>query len=517
MKNVHSAHTEQGTVSGIQQNGIYRFLGIPYAAPPVGERRWQPPAPPSNWDGVREATTFGNAAIQTRDTGFDPGAKPSEDCLYLNVWSPTLDPDAHQPVMLWIHGGGFLNGAASLKDWNGEDLAQRGVTVVSCNYRLGAFGFLAHPQAGANFAVLDWVAALSWIAQNIRAFGGNPDNVTIFGQSAGGAAVRALLSTRSAHGLFHRAIIQSAGYEPYAVVPSPSYQRVAEYSQKLCDRLGSHDIAVLRQVPTKQIQEASLVLSGSFPPAGQVHTPANLVWYPTADGQVMDDDFSGWPTDVPVMFGCTQDEARLFIRPNGLYGEPESNPAQVYTQKTLENMAKALGGEHADDILAYFAGTSLTPYEALAELFTSAIWLEPALASYQRFAKLDRMSYAYRFARVSPGARRSGLLAYHSAEIPYLFGTLTAGEADSKEDGKVVSASGEYNEIDVEVQNIVQHAWTEFARTGVPRSPDGTQWPCVNGSNPQFTVITDITQGQPLDISPVTRMINTVRFKENKK
>ncbi len=200
---------------------------------------------------MREATTFGNAAIQTRDTGFDPGTKPSEDCLYLNVWSPTLDPDAHQAVMLWIHGGGFLNGAASLKDWNGEDLAQRGVTVVSCNYRLGAFGFLAHPQAGANFAVLDWVAALTWIAKNIRAFGGNPDNVTIFGQFAGGAAVCALLSTCSAHGLFHRAIIQNAGYEPYAVVPSPSYQHVAEYSQKLCDRLGSHNIAVLRQVPTK--------------------------------------------------------------------------------------------------------------------------------------------------------------------------------------------------------------------------------------------------------------------------
>ncbi len=159
----------------------------------------------------------------------------------------------------------------------------------------------------------------------------------------------------------------------------------------------------------------------------------------------------------------------------------------------------------------------MTPYEALAELFTSAIWLEPDLASYQRFGKLDRTSYAYRFARVSPGARRSGLLAYHSAEIPYLFGMLTAGNADSKEDGKGVTASGEYNEVDVEVKNIVQHAWTEFARAGVPRSPDGTQWPCVNGSNPQFTVITDITQGQPLDISPVTRMINMVRFNENKK
>src|SRR5581483_6603386 len=140
MKNVH---IEQGLVSGTQQDGVYWFLGMPYAAPPVGERRWQAPVPPASWEGVRDATAFGNAAIQTRVTDFDAGARQSEDCLYLNVWSTTLDPDTRQPVMLWIHGGGFLNGATSMKEWLGEDLARRGVTVVSCNYRLGAFGFLA--------------------------------------------------------------------------------------------------------------------------------------------------------------------------------------------------------------------------------------------------------------------------------------------------------------------------------------------------------------------------------------
>lgn len=516
MKNIR---VEQGLISGTQQNGVYQFLGMPYAAPPVGERRWQPPAPPASWEGVLDATVFGNAAIQTRYTGFDPGAKQSEDCLYLNVWSPTLDLDASLPVMLWIHGGGFLNGAASLAEWLGDNLARRGVIVVSCNYRLGAFGFLAHPQAGANFAVLDWVAALTWVAKNIHAFGGDPDNVTIFGQSAGGAAVRALLSTPLARGLFHRAIIQSAGYEPYAVVPSPSYQRIVEASNKLCDSLGSQDIDVLRQVPAEKVREASLTFSGSFPPPGQLHTPANLVWYPTTDGKIIEDDFSGWPTDVPVLFGCTQNEARLFIKPTGIYGEPETNPAQVYTQKTLEHMARVLGGEHADDILAYFAGSDLTPYEALAELITTAIWLEPALATYQRLAKLDRTSYAYRFARVAPGARRAGLLAYHSAEIPYLFGTLATGETETKMTNPfgTPSAAGDYNEIDAEVANVVQHAWTEFARTGIPQSPDGTQWPRVTGSNPQFTVIADRTQGVPLDISPVTRLINTLRIKEDRR
>ncbi len=514
MKNIR---IEQGLVSGTQQNGVYQFLGMPYAAPPVGERRWQPPAPPASWAGVRDATVFGNAAIQTRYTGFDPGAKQSEDCLYLNVWSTTLDPDARQPVMLWIHGGGFLNGAASLKEWLGDNLARRDVTVVSCNYRLGAFGFLAHPQAGANFGVLDWVAALTWVAKNIRAFGGDPNNVTIFGQSAGGAAVRALLSTPSARGLFHRAIIQSAGYEPYAAVPSPSYQRIVEASQKACDFLGSQDIDVLRQVPAEKVREASLTFSGSFPPPGQVHTPANLVWYPTTDGQIIHDDFSGWPTDVPVLFGCTQNEARLFIKPTGIYGEPETDPAKVYSQKTLEHMAKVLGGEHASNILDSFARTDITPYEALAELITTAIWLEPALATYQHFAKLDHMSYAYRFARVSPGAQKSGLLAYHSAEIPYLFGTLAMEETDTKVTNPfgTPSAVGDYNEIDTQVANVVQHAWTEFARTGIPQNPDGTPWPSVNGSYPQFTVIADLTQGQSLDSSPVTQLINSLRVENN--
>lgn len=160
-------------------------------------------------------------------------------------------------------------------------------------------------------------------------------------------------------------------------------------------------------------------------------------------------------------------------------------------------MAKVLGGEHASDILAYFASTNLTPYEALTELITTAIWLEPALATFQRFARLGRTSYVYRFARVSPGARRSGLLAYHSVEIPYLFGTLTATE--------------NYDEIDTRVSNVVQHAWTEFARTGIPQSLDCTSWPSVNESDPQFTLIADLAQGRPLDISSVTRMINSLR------
>jgi para-nitrobenzyl esterase len=265
-----------------------------------------------------------------------------------------------------------------MPEWQGTTLAQRGLTIVSFNYRLGAFGFLDHPEAGGNFAVQDWIAALTWVAHNIRAFGGDPGNVTIFGQSAGATALRTLLGTPAAHGLFHRATLQSAGFEPTAAMPDSARQRVVQASARLFEQLGGSDIGHLRAVPVDQVRQASRVLSGSIPPPGQVHTPANLVWCPTADGQVVGEDLSCWPAEVPVLFGCTEHEMRYFITLTGLYGAPGMDPAQLYTANTLANMAKVLGAQRADDILAHLPGS---PYEALAELYTTAIWTEPALAS----------------------------------------------------------------------------------------------------------------------------------------
>ncbi|MGI8680401.1 MAG: carboxylesterase/lipase family protein [Jatrophihabitans sp.] len=488
---------EHGVLAGVERDGVHAFLGIPYAAPPVGDRRWRPPAPPASWDGIREATAFGPAAVPTADTGMDLGAPQSEDCLYLNVWTTALSTAQQQPVMVWIHGGGFLNGSASLGLWRGDHLCRAGVTVVSLNYRLGAFGFLSHPNAGANFGVQDWVAALNWVQANIGAFGGDPDNITVFGQSAGGAAVRALLSTPAATGLFHRAIIQSAGFEDYAVIGSPSYQRSTTASAKLLERLGASDLDDLRQAPTEAVREASLTLSGIFPPPGQVHTPANLVWYPVVDDAVMEHDLSGWPEDVPVMLGCTQDEARMFVQPTSLYGHPEVRAEDTYTPETLAHMAEVLAGRRADAVLAHYAAEGMTPYEAIAELITAAVWHEPAWATLQRFAQLNRVCYAYRFARVSPGALQSGLLAKHSAEIPYLFGTMVPADA--------------YDEIDAAVAGEVQHAWTEFARTGVPRSLDGTPWPVYRPDGADLAWIGDTTAARPLAPNPVTELIASSR------
>ncbi|MCA1192608.1 carboxylesterase/lipase family protein [Saccharopolyspora sp. 6V] len=489
-------HIGPGTVAGAEHDGVFRFLGMPYAAPPVGELRWAPPAPPAAWDGVRDATAFGPPAVQIADIGIDFGAPQSEDCLHLNVWSTTLDPEDRRPVMVWIHGGGFLGGASSMPEYSGADLARRGVTVVSFNYRLGAFGFLSHPDAGANAAVLDWVAALHWVAANISAFGGDPDNVTIFGQSAGAAAVRALLSAPAARGLFHRAIAQSAGFEDYAVPPSPSYDRITDASEEMFDRLGTRDLDELRRLPAQQVREASFALAGT-PPAGQLHTPANLVWYPTTDGAVVADGFAGRPRDVPVLFGWTQHESRFFHRPAGQYARPDLDPAEIYTPEVLATMTRALAGSRADEVLARFGADGRAPYDALTELTTDAIWAEPAWETYQRFAGLGRTAYAYRFARVAPGARRSGLLAAHMSELPYLFGLPTGGD--------------EYDEVDAAVSDTVRHAWTEFARTGVPRYGDGTAWPSCDAAAPRLTVIGDDARSAPVHLGPVAAAINSTR------
>lgn len=492
-----TVQTQQGTVQGLEQDGVYSYLGIPYAAPPVGELRWRAPRPPASWSGVRDAIQFGNAAIQTVDTGMNLRAGQSEDCLNLNVWTTTPEANALQPVMVWIHGGGFLNGSSSLTNWPGDQLCRSGVVVVSMNYRLGAFGFLTHPEVGANFGMLDWVAALEWVRANIREFGGDPENVTVFGQSAGGAAARALLSAPSARGLFHKAIIQSAGFEDYSVVGSPSYERSAAASAALLEQLGVDSVAAARSATTEQIREASFALSGTNPPEGQVHTPANLTWYPIVDGSTMLEDFVGWPAEVPVMLGCTQDEARMFVQPTMLYAHPEMLPEATYTPETLAAMAKAMGGERSEQILAHFRERGLSDYAAIAEVITAGVWHEPAAATLERFAALGRTTYAYRFARVSPGAQKSELLARHSAEIAYLFGSMAPPQA--------------YDQTDDEVAREVQHAWSEFARTGTPSSLDGESWPRYTNANREIAWIGDTTQARPLVPSTVEAFIRESR------
>jgi para-nitrobenzyl esterase len=469
MDSVATVH--QGRLEGIKVDGTLAFLGVPYAKSPEGAMRWRPPEPLESWDGVRPAKHFGPIAIQTAGACFTlRETRQSEDCLSLNVWTAALDREARQPVMVWVHGGGYLGGSGS------ED-----------NYRLGAFGFLAHPDAGANFGALDVLAVLEWVAENIAAFGGDAGKVTVFGQSAGAGAVRTLLSMRSARGFFHRAIMQSAGFEPSVVGPRWTYARTQAASERLMEMVGARTIDDLRRIPTGVMRRASDAVSGVVPQPGKVHTPANLVWVPVPDELVDAESFPGWVDEVPILLGCTENEARYFIKPGGPQLPFPRNiaiavlnlikPGGVYSWAIVEKIVTALTGPRAQEVLEILRRSGKKPYDCLDWLMTSIIWKEPLHQTAGRFAALNRTFYCYNFARASPGARHSRTLAQHTSEIRYVFGNLTA--------------DGQYDETDRNIAEALQSAWTTFARTGAPQSTGGAVWPAFEASAPKYMAIDD--------------------------
>jgi para-nitrobenzyl esterase len=482
------ARTEQGVVEGTADDSVFCFLGLPFARPPVGNLRWQAPLPPEPWDGVRAAARFGPACHQVARGSADLRVQErSEDCLYLNVWTSELGAAARQPVMVWIHGGGFMTGAGSEDAIDGARLAAaQGVVVVTLNYRLGVFGFALHPEIQANAAVLDHVAALNWVAQNIEAFGGDPGNVTAFGESAGAVAVRTLLSVGRARGLFHRAIIQSAGFEPPAFGPATAGTQAEKLTMALIDRFGGGDVDVLRRMPAPEITALAMKLREP-PPPGQVHTPAGLAWVPTRDGDVVaPDGYPGWPADVPVMLCTVENEARYFVK-----------PSEEYPRRVVEEMARLFGRDRAGAALDLLDRTDLTDYEKLDRLFTTAIWHEPALATLGHFAELGRRQYYVHFDRVSPGRRKSGELALHTGEIRYVFGNLDPAE--------------DYDDVDATVSAAMQAGWAAFARTGAPAGPDADPWPEFDAGRPEITHIGDTIERRPFAPTDLSRILHGLR------
>ncbi|MEO5579149.1 MAG: carboxylesterase family protein, partial [Gemmatimonadaceae bacterium] len=255
--------TRQGDVEGLNVSGLAIFKGIPYAAPPVGDLRWRSPNPPAPWRGVRKAEKFGNACVQNPKTSIDNGGDPgsiSEDCLYLNVWSPNANPSARLPVMVWIHGGALIFGSGSVPLYDGSPMARRGAVVVTLNYRLGQLGFFSHPaldkesrNGPVNFGLLDQIAALRWVQQNIAAFGGDAANVTILGESAGAQSVLAMFTSPLAKGLFRKGIAQS----PYGI-PVATRAQAREAGVRVADTVGlrgaSATAAELRAVPADRFR-----------------------------------------------------------------------------------------------------------------------------------------------------------------------------------------------------------------------------------------------------------------------
>ena len=477
-----------GRLEGVTEHGVHKFLGVPYAAPPVGDLRWRAPVPPVPWTGTRDATRFGPAAIQTIGASFDLRVtKRSEDCLYLNVWTTSLGEQERKPVMVWIHGGGNLGGAGSEDAFDGTRFAEQGVVLVTLNYRLGAFGFLSHPTLGANFAVLDWIAALKWVRENISAFGGDPGNVTIFGESAGGVAVRMLLSSPYADGLFHKAVMESGGNERAAFASELSWDHAKKAAERFFERVGTSDPVQLRQLSSEVVGQASHDLCGLPPPPRRVHTPANLVWVPFADGDVVlpGADPVHRP-DIPVLMGCTENEMRYFIK-----------PGRAYPRLMLMGLTSVLAGRKRREALTVLAKEKLDTYTSLDQVFTTAIFTEPAYETARLLTHSGRRVYYYHFNRVGPGALASQELAKHTGEIRYVFNNLTT--------------DGYYDERDEQLSRQMQAAWIAFARTGVPSVPGQAPWPEYKLNGPQMAYIADVIEIRPYEPTALIKILNSLR------
>jgi para-nitrobenzyl esterase len=454
--------TEAGVVAGIKSadGKVVIFKGIPFAAPPVGDLRWKGPQPVARWQGVRKATEFGARCMQARiyeDMVFrDSG--PSEDCLYLNVWTPGISANK-LPVMVWIYGGGFQAGATSEPRQDGEHLAHQGVVIVSMNYRLGIFGFFSHPgltaesahHASGNYGLMDQAAALKWVHENIAAFGGDPNNVTIFGESAGSFAVSALMASPSSKELIHAAIGESGAFFGKTVNAKPlaeSERRDAVFAESL----GLKSLGQLRGVSAQKLLEAS---------RGEND---NLRFRPNIDGYFMPATAyaiyaKGEQAHIPLMAGWNRDEGSY----QRFFGT-EQVSKENYAAKIRQ-----LFGEAAAEALKLFPGGSDEEVKTSAALLSTAdfIALETWKWMEMHLQTGEAAVYRYEFDQVPPPSEKHEAeagLAYHSAEIEYVLGTLDWKKIPWRpEDYKLSEQMGSY--------------WTNFARSGDPNGPGLGVWP----------------------------------------
>lgn len=461
--------TTGGAVQGaaLGDSGIRVFKGIPYAAPPTGERRWQAPRPVVAWQGVRDATAFGPACVQGKVFGDIHFDKLDEDCLSLNVWTPAKERD-RLPVMVWIHGGGFVAGGGGEPRHDGEAFARKGIVLVSINYRLGVFGFLAHPDltresgrnASGNYALLDQVAALGWVRDNIAAFGGDPANVTIFGESAGSFAVSALVASPLAKGLFHKAIGESGAFFSAATLPLRALPAAEEQGVKFAAALGAASIADLRGKPAAEVLAAaakqgqpgfSAILDGAFLPE-----EASAIYA------------AGRQNRVPLLAGWNADEIRQAVTLR-----PEKPTVASFTADVRKRF-----GASADAILAaYPARDDAEALESAAALgsdlfigYATWKWIETHLQTGQ--APVYRYSFDRKIP-VEPGATMMGrpvttadVGARHAGEIEYVFGTLTQSLP------KVP-----WEDADRKLSDAMTSYWANFARSGDPNGPGLPPWP----------------------------------------
>ncbi len=424
------------------------FKGIPFAAPPVGDLRWRAPQAVPHWDGVRKADELGAVCMQNGPGGGT--SKPSEDCLYLNVWTGADSASEKRPVMVWIYGGGFNTGSASQPDYDGENLAKKGAVVVTFNYRLGAFGFFAHPEltkesdrrGAANFGMLDAIAVLQWVQKNIAAFGGDPRRVTIFGESAGAIMVADLMASPQARGLFHRAIGESGSWSINTTAGRMSNLTEAEQGGiKLGEALGVKSLAELRAQPAEAILKSSRGTG------------------PVVDGWLLPEDpgtafAEGKQIPVPVLVGSNQDEGTFFLQPT--------------TAEKFVAESRSRYGNLADEFLKlYPAGSNEEANtSALRDFRDQMAWIMRNWARFQTTTAKSK-AFVYYFTHqppVAPGGKGGGRGrgATHTAEIPYVFQN---------------ERNRPWTGTDREISDLMSSYWINFAVSGDPNGKGLPKWP----------------------------------------
>jgi len=453
------------TASGIVEGAtsadgkVQIFKGIPFAAPPVGNLRWKKPQQVTPWSGVRKATEFGARCMQGniyddmvfRDNG------PSEDCLYLNVWTPTASADAHLPVMVWIYGGGFAAGATSEPRQDGEMLARKGVVVVSMNYRLGIFGFFAHPElakesghnSSGNYGLLDQVAALKWVHENIAAFGGDPRNVTIFGESAGSFSVCALMASPLSRDLFARAIGESG-----ALLGKDRAKSLADSEAddvKFAESIGANSLEALRAKPAADLLAAAMKVRGSGIRFGR---DVDGYFFPQDPHDIY---AAGQQAHVPLLAGWNRDEGEY----QGFFRKLDP------TAKNFVQRAHEIFGENADAFLKLYAASSDDEAQRSAQDYAGDQFIAFGTWKWIEMQRTTGQSTVYRYEFDDPPPQPAGEPshgAYHSAEIEFVFEALPSKKLP-------------WRAQDERLSQLISTYWTNFAKTGDPNGTGLPKWP----------------------------------------
>ncbi|MEU4660099.1 carboxylesterase family protein [Streptomyces sp. NPDC023723] len=491
--------TEAGLVAGIRglDRSVTVFRGIPYAAPPVGELRWRPPRPPVPWAGVRVANDFGPMCPQAPVAEMDHLDLPmSEDCLRLNVWTGASRADERRPVLVWIHGGGFRVGTGANPRYDGEPLARKGIVVVTLNYRLGALGFLATPElseesehrASGNYGLLDQIAALKWVRRNIAGFGGDPDRVTVAGQSAGAGSVNFLAMSPLAEGLFQRAVAQSHvrhSRDPELRYLATSYRVLADAeaagTRYAADR-GARTLRKLRTLPWRKLVEGNASAVDSAVETGGPAKPP--LFRPVVDGWVIPGGYQetyakGAQHDVTYLTGSNRDEsgavpesAFAAHRTAGrLTWRPGAPPVHVTREGHVSASRRKFGALAEEFLRLYPAATDDEAARSHCAAVRDNARVSTWLWANDWAERTSRPVYTYFWTHASPVAGDPARGAAHGSEVDFMFGSLPADR-------------GDWTEEDREVAETMTGYWANFVATGDPAGPGLPPWPAWTPDTP---------------------------------